>query len=329
MIYIYMGKIGDGKTYHVVVNEIVPAVRRGRRVYHNIDGLGEGMAMRRLMEKTDKAEHEIKLTKIESKDEWRELLQLDLDDKEGKSLRLERDSLVVVDEAQMIYDSRDFKNTTKTFLTLLEYHRHFGLDFVFITQNVTRLEKAIRGLTNECYQVKNLSFLSGVLGYRYVKHVRQTPDSDITTTQHGKLDPENFALYRSAVQHSRFKRGGGTYFSTPILAVGAAVFCLVVYGAFKRNPFMGGKPKAHAENIPSSAVAVVPAPNIQLDFKDALNSGSLTEGTTSLQLIEARSSLASAPSLGCTMKKVPWSYRIVYQGVEQSDRGVREEAVCY
>lgn len=328
MIYLYFGKIGDGKTYHVVKNELVPAVKAGRRVYTNIDGFGEGKYLRRLSEKTGRAPHEILVTKIASTDEWRDLLRLDLNDKEGTSLKVQRDSVIVADEAQLIWDARDFKNTNKEFLWLLEYHRHFGLDFIFITQDVKRLEKAIRSVTNECYQVKNLKFLSALVGNKYVKHVRQTPDSPITTTEHGTLDPEYFQLYRSAVQHSRFARAGGAYLSTPIAFLVLTFIALAGYTVWKKNPFIGRKPANAQVSTDSSVVLSRPLP-VAVDYKDALNNGSLTEGTTAYELIAARASLESPPALGCTLKKVPWSYRIVWKGVTETMQGVREEAVCF
>lgn len=38
-IYLYYGKVGDGKSYHVVATEILPAVRDGRKMYVYMDGL--------------------------------------------------------------------------------------------------------------------------------------------------------------------------------------------------------------------------------------------------------------------------------------------------
>jgi|CXWL01.1.fsa_nt_gi zona occludens toxin (predicted ATPase) len=194
---LYYGKIGDGKTYHVVANEILPAIKTGRRVYTNIEGLDH----RELAFYAGIPLADVKITQWETSDEIRAHLVAEKDDKEGASLKIEKGSLVAIDEAQLVYDAREFKNTGKSFLTLLEKHRHWGLDIVFITQNPKRLEGAICRLANRCYQVKNLGFLSTVFGSRYVIHHRQTPFDDVVQTSHGRLKPEIFKLYKSAVLH--------------------------------------------------------------------------------------------------------------------------------
>lgn len=195
MIYLYEGKIGDGKSYHVVRNELLPAIRAGRRVYTNIDIGAEHI---RNMEIHCGLEvGTARIDRVDGKNNWRALLQLDDDDKEGVSLRVAQRSLIIVDESQMIWDAREFKETPKGFLTFLEYHRHFGLDVVFITQNVKRLDSAARGLANELLQVKNLKMLSSVLGDRYVIHHRQKPGDPIVASSSGRFDPLYFRFYRS------------------------------------------------------------------------------------------------------------------------------------
>lgn len=233
MIYLYYGKIGDGKTYHVVSNELIPAVRAGRKIYTNIDGLSKkhiGML-------TGKIDNEMQIV-ILSNDQLKDLLQLSVDDKEGLGLQVSRGALIIVDEAQMIWDAREFRDTKKTFLTFLEYHRHFGLDIVFITQNVKRLESSISRLCNESYQVKNLKFLGGFLKRQYVLHIRQTPhDREKVATIRGSYRNEIFLCYRSYVASSKFSKKtkaalqGFVYYATAIMLVlGVSMF--VIRGGF-------------------------------------------------------------------------------------------------
>lgn len=193
MILLYYGKIGDGKTYHVVANEIIPAVKDRRKIYTNIDGLD----VRALSHITGVAVGEIDITVWRQKSEILAAMQVAADDSDGITLPIARGALVVIDECQMVWDARDFKNTTKGFLTLLEYHRHYGLDLVFLTQNVKRAENAITRLANYSYQVRNLRILGAA--NRYIINVRQTPlDTEILERKHGVFDSRIFRCYKSA-----------------------------------------------------------------------------------------------------------------------------------
>lgn len=196
-IYLYYGKIGDGKTYHVLSNEVVPAARKGRKIYTNLDGLN----VRRLSQYVDR---EVDVVQWEKVEDIRAAFNLDQDDKEGVSLKVDRGALLIVDEAQMIFDSRQWKDTGPGVLRLCEYHRHFGLDIVFITQSPGRLDKSLCRLANESLHVKNLRFLGSMFGARYVINVRQTPwDRETMATMSGAFKQEIFALYRSSVVNAR------------------------------------------------------------------------------------------------------------------------------
>jgi zona occludens toxin (predicted ATPase) len=234
VIYLYYGKIGDGKTYHVMANELLPAVRSGRKIYTNIDGLN----IKQIAMATGKLPYEVNIEHIENPNTIKELMTIDANDKEGHSLKLERGSMVIIDEAQMIWDAREFKDTKKGFLSLLEYHRHFGLDFVFITQNPKRLEVTISRLSNESYQVKNLGFLGAFLKGRYVMHSRQSPyDRDIISTTRGTYRDEVFACYRSFVSKTnkthktKSAMSGGIWYAVPLVMAFLAVM-FVARGGF-------------------------------------------------------------------------------------------------
>lgn len=191
-IYLYYGKVGDGKSYHVVATEILPAVRDGRKIYCYMDGLNP----RRLSQHSGRNADVVLWDTVE---QAREACQLEPDDREGVGLKVDRGALIIVDESQMVWDSREWQKTGKAAMTFFEYHRHFGLDVILITQAPGRLDKALVRLANECLHVKNLRFLAGPLGGRYVVNVRQTPqDREPITTIRGKFDQNVFACYRSA-----------------------------------------------------------------------------------------------------------------------------------
>lgn len=223
-LYLYYGKVGDGKSHHVVATEILPAVRDGRKMYVYMDGLNP----RRLSQFAGRNANVVLWDNV---DQVRAACQLEVDDREGRGLTLDRGSLIVVDEAQMVWDAREWQKTGKQALAFFEYHRHFGLDVVLITQAPGRLDKGLVRLANECLHVKNLRFLSAFLGGRYVVNVRQSPqDREPVATVRGKFEDNVFACYRSATfVRSRTKVHGRGIRGAMLWGPAAAALALILY----------------------------------------------------------------------------------------------------
>ncbi len=222
-LYLYYGKIGDGKSYQVVANEILPAVRDGRKIYCYLDGLNP----RRLSQFSGRNANVVMWDKVE---EVREACRLDVDDREGAGLKVDRGALIVVDEAQLVWDSREWAQTGKQALAFFEFHRHFGLDVVLITQAPGRLDKGLVRLANECLHVKNLRFLGPFLGGRYVVNVRQSPhDREPVATLRGKFEPNVFACYRSTNVRQGAKVHGRGIRGVMLWGPAAAAVALILY----------------------------------------------------------------------------------------------------
>lgn len=223
-IYLYYGKVGDGKTHEVVLSEILPAVRDGRLMYVYMDGLDP----RRLGQFAGRSAN-VRLW--DNVDQVRAACSLPVDDRDGAELTIERGALIVIDEAQLVWDAREWQKTGKNAMAFFEYHRHFGFDVILITQAPGRLDKGLVRLANECLHVKNLRFLSVWLGRRYVVNVRQSSgDRDPVATMRRTFDTNVFACYRSqvtAVRRSAKVHGrgiGGPMLWGPAFAALALVF---------------------------------------------------------------------------------------------------------
>lgn len=63
------------------------------------------------------------------------------------------DALILIDEATLYADSRDYKNFTKQQLTYFLEHRHFNVDIILFTQQWDGLDRKIRVITDRCYYV--------------------------------------------------------------------------------------------------------------------------------------------------------------------------------
>ena len=194
---IYYGKIGGGKTYLAMFQEIIPALRSGRKVVTNIDGVDVN-ALRNYVGR------DIEIRIIKSHEWYKRNLWVkheDDDSEDGRyilSPMMTENTLYVIDEVHDIWNSRKFKDSQEGFLTLLSYNRHFGIDLVFITQNVGLCEVNITRTANESYQVKNLGFLSRWTMKKYVVNRRQTPkDKEVVSQYTGTYDKSIFSLYRS------------------------------------------------------------------------------------------------------------------------------------
>lgn len=73
--------------------------------------------------------------------------------------RYEEGSLLIIDEAQLKYNCRDYSNkqrleTDKKILEYLTMCRHYGVDILFITQSLSRLDVQIRELATLVYRFK-------------------------------------------------------------------------------------------------------------------------------------------------------------------------------
>ncbi|MBI5204807.1 MAG: hypothetical protein HZA11_07820 [Nitrospirae bacterium] len=286
---VYYGKVGGGKTYCVMFQEIIPALRAGRKVITNIDKLN-------LPELRNYIGKDIDITVRQSLKWWQESLTCDVEDDgvEGRAVlnpALSDNALYVIDEAQFIWDARQFKDTKSGFLHLLEYNRHFGVDLVFITQNVKRCDVNISRLANDSYQIKNLGFLHGFTKNRFAVNRRQTPfDKDVIAQYTRRYDSVIFTLFRSGVDVNAVKQKG-RFSSTVVSAF--IIFAIICLGVL----FSQGNPvKAIAKtaenkkgvttnaNSPVNFLGIAPAAINQSGDAKNLKSGQSLSPTNTLSV---------------------------------------------
>lgn len=86
-------------------------------------------------------------------------------------------SLVVIDEAGIEYNSRKYKTMDQKLIEWLKLHRHYGCDVVFISQSWEDVDVTIRRLTAELYHIKK------VLWFTMVRRVYKSVGIDQNTHQ--------------------------------------------------------------------------------------------------------------------------------------------------
>lgn len=64
-----------------------------------------------------------------------------------------RDGLILIDEATICFDSRDYKNFSRKMISFFLLHRHYNTDVILFTQQWDGVDKKIRVITDRVYYV--------------------------------------------------------------------------------------------------------------------------------------------------------------------------------
>lgn len=153
MIYAVCGSPGSYKSVHVLEKYIIPALKKGRPVYTNI----ENISAIHIATYFD-------MSPIECDSNLHILGRVYDDDgkyHEDTSMirhfyeNVPNNALIVIDEAQNYFSSRDFKEQySKDVISYLTRHRHFGHDVIYITQNIDSVDITFRRNTQMTFMLK-------------------------------------------------------------------------------------------------------------------------------------------------------------------------------
>ena len=155
MIYMYTGTNGSGKTYHVV-RQIYARLRRGCDVLTNIFLDVRG--------------------KIKGEYIYKPLMDITpaaIIDFARAKRRRESSCLVVIDEAQLLFNARNFSAKDRwDWIRFFPEHRKYGLDIILVTPYDRMIDRQIRVLTE--YEVRHrvanrYGFIGGILSLFGIK----------------------------------------------------------------------------------------------------------------------------------------------------------------
>ena len=153
MIYAICGTPGSFKSCYAVENFILPALRKNRKVYTNIEGLSPThIATYYDLDPVSVDENLKVLGRVYDPDgTWHE----DRDKIRRFYEDLPINALVIIDEAQNYFSSRDFKEAfSSDLIPWLTKHRHLGNDVVWITQNIESVDITFRRNTHLTYALR-------------------------------------------------------------------------------------------------------------------------------------------------------------------------------
>ena len=271
MITVITGTPGAGKTLYTIEKLLLPQVGKTikgrdeqgnpieheRKVYTNINGL--------------QIEHEL----IDGGDtqglkDWQKWA------KPG--------SLIVFDEVQKVWPPRPNGSKIPEDVQALDTHRHMGVDFILITQNVLNVDRHIHALGGRHLHVRRVANMPLATVYEWDHISRGLLYSKALSKAPWKYSSKVFKLYKSSELHTKQPRRipGLVWFILVALIAGVVLGPLVVKRIGGRlngeSPSGTGKPAA-VSGAPSAAPspaqpaqAVVPAfVDERIDFMPRLS----------------------------------------------------------
>lgn len=203
VLSVYCGLMGSGKTYEVVANVIVPALKADppRRILHNIDGLNVKALSEYVGRDCTDLVREFEHEKILEVTSWPQKHQIDANDY-SQSIVAGGD-LIIIDEA-----ARYFPATEKVPKQILEFFRmarhavdaetKYTTNVVLLIQDYFMMHRAVRGLVSGVTQMRKLGSVGMPNRYRVSVFDGNRPTRAMFIGQwQKKYDPKIFPLYKS------------------------------------------------------------------------------------------------------------------------------------
>lgn len=245
MIYAICGTPGSFKSCYAVQNFVLPALKKGRKVFTNIEGLSPTHIATYFDLDPIEVEQNLQILGRVYDDDgtWHE----DRDRIRRFYEDLPINALVIIDEAQNYFSSRDFKEGfSADLIPWLTKHRHLGNDVVWITQNIESVDITFRRNTHLTYALRraeNLGMKNAAFNYIFD---RADLDRRHLARKLYRPDPIIFKLY-SSYQEKDVKENRKSYnvfLRSPFAWLFIAVLIWVIYtfvsGNIKRNLFSPG-----------------------------------------------------------------------------------------
>ena len=231
MIVIHEGVPGAGKSYDAV-RKIIDALKIGRIVYTNIDGINKPECLEYIA-------HCLGIS--------RDALALKLFFlQQGQIANFwqycEPGALVVIDEAQLFFNSRDFsKSSNREFADWASTHRHHGYDLILITQRAERIDTAVRSLAEFRYRYRKLSFMGAMFAKGFLVYSYCGDDPKPLNFSKRTYDKKVFPAYNSYqgdASEKKFQKMPNL-FKHPVFFILPVVLGITIFFGAKGTLFSG------------------------------------------------------------------------------------------
>lgn len=231
----FCGTPGSGKTYEAV-QKILDNLSRGRVVYTNIDGMQGDLCKEMIKGVTGLSDLALEI----------QLKELDHEQIFDFWNHVQPKSLIVLDEVQNFFGSREWQSEkNQIFGRWASVHRHHGFEVVIITQNIERIDAAVRSLCEWTYVFRKVNFFGNLVQQSYMCYgyggdeARGKP----LTTQKRSYDKNVFLCYKSYVADDIKEQGIMKHVNVlkhPVFYAIPVVLCFTLYMVFFKSSFADG-----------------------------------------------------------------------------------------
>lgn len=277
-IEFFWAKVGHGKSHHIVKARIVPGLREGRHIFTNMDFGGPLLVGgKEVLSQEEKAG--LLYSSYLGKDvrhllhcvsgEWVKA-NLTLTETQEIFTNIPHGSRIVLDEVQNIFPIGGYKSSPEGFFRFLTKCRHHDVDFCFISQNHTLVDKRIISTASDIVMIKNAGFMSSFFKKVYhLAHFQSIHDKKPYNTEKQMFDMDVFKLYKSADTLVKGKTRlipSFLYFPLGVIALWA----IVLLWRVPRSPWAQGKfyEKDQVQAVHQAAIAP-PSGYVPISLKDA------------------------------------------------------------
>lgn len=185
MITLITGVPGSGKSLHAVSELLLPM--QNAEIEH------EGQKVKRIL-----------YTNI--KNLLLDHVLIDKDDLLKWHLWCKPGDLICFDEVQEVWRPRSMGAQIPDSIAKLETHRHFGVDFVLVTQHPMLLDQNIRRLVGRHLHVRRVANMALAVVYEWDHASNPSMVKSAITTRPWRYPKSAFKLYKSAEAHTKQPR---------------------------------------------------------------------------------------------------------------------------
>lgn len=280
MIICYEGNPGAGKTYDAV-RKIIDNLRLGRKVYTNIDGMGDSAKREYIGKLLGFDDYTLAINFIwwdKTDSRW---LDFTVQKKNGIVIsavwtHIELHALVILDEAHTYFSNREWQSeTNKAFSLWASTHRHYGFDVVLISQNLEKIDTHVRSIVEWTYRYRKINFFGSLFKNGYIIYAFTGESSGKHLSKHiRKYIPKFYFCYDSYASKDMKEQGIMTHSNVlkhPIFFI-IPVMLLVFIFFFMKSGFSKGEiipGSHHAQELANKTKQAVIKPSQPVPFGKA------------------------------------------------------------
>lgn len=180
-------------------------------------------------------------------------------------------AVIVFDEVQKIWSPRANGSAVPPDIQALETHRHMGVDFILITQNVMLVDRNIHALGGRHLHIRRVANMPFATVYEWDHVNRQLLFAKAITKSPYKYNKKVFKLYHSADLHTKQPRKMPGVLWFIVIAIGLLVWKLpdayrgvtgqtALAGTSSSKPVQAGTSSSSSSNFAGKSAAASVAP---------------------------------------------------------------------